>query len=173
MGSDEDTSEQPVRTVTVAPFAIGLSPISVAEWNRCAAAKGCSFRLDGSDTAPARNLSWLDAKQYVDWLAQVTGKPYRLPSEAEWEYAARAGTSTRFWWGQSVEPGKANCKDCGASQDPKSADAGRQFRTQCLRRCRFRRRGRAMGGRLLAAQLPGCASGWLGRERSRIAARTS
>ncbi|QJP13604.1 SUMF1/EgtB/PvdO family nonheme iron enzyme [Starkeya sp. ORNL1] len=120
MGSDEDTSEQPVHTVTVAPFAIGLSPISVAEWNRCAAAKGCSFRLDGSDTAPARNLSWLDAKQYVDWLAQLTGKPYRLPSEAEWEYAARAGTSTRFWWGPAVEPGKANCKDCGVSQDPKA-----------------------------------------------------
>jgi formylglycine-generating enzyme required for sulfatase activity/class 3 adenylate cyclase len=120
MGSDEDPSEQPIRTVTVAPFAIGLSPISVAEWNRCAAAKGCSFRLDDSDTAPARNLSWLDAKQYVDWLAQLTGKPYRLPSEAEWEYAARAGTSTRFWWGRALEPGKANCRECGAPQDPKA-----------------------------------------------------
>lgn len=102
MGSDEDPSEQPIRTVTIAPFAIGLAPISVAEWNRCAAAKGCNLALDGSDTAPARNLSWLDAKQYVDWLAQVTGKPYRLPSEAEWEYAARAGTSTRFWWGREL-----------------------------------------------------------------------
>lgn len=120
MGSDEDPSEQPIRTVTIAPFAIGLSPVSVAEWNRCAEAKGCSFKMDGSDTAPARNLSWLDAKQYVDWLAQLTGKPYRLPSEAEWEYAARAGSATRFWWGQAVEPGKANCKDCGAAQDPKA-----------------------------------------------------
>jgi formylglycine-generating enzyme required for sulfatase activity/class 3 adenylate cyclase len=120
MGSDEDPSEQPIRTVTIVPFAIGLSPISVAEWNRCAAAKGCPFVLDGSDTAPARNLSWLDAKQYADWLVQVTGKPYRLPSEAEWEYAARAGTSTRFWWGRELEPGKANCKDCGATQDPKT-----------------------------------------------------
>ncbi|WP_439495734.1 SUMF1/EgtB/PvdO family nonheme iron enzyme [Bosea sp. (in: a-proteobacteria)] len=120
MGSDEDASEQPIRTVTVAPFAIGLSPVSVAEWNRCAAAKGCNVTLEGSDTAPARNLSWLDAKQYVDWLAQATGKPYRLPSEAEWEYAARAGTSTRFWWGRELEPGKANCKDCGLTQDPKA-----------------------------------------------------
>lgn len=120
MGSDEDPSEQPVRTVTIAPFAIGLSPVSVGEWNRCAEAKGCSFRLDGDDAAPARNLSWLDARQYVDWLAQATGKPYRLPSEAEWEYAARAGSSTRFWWGQALEPGKANCKECGASQDPKA-----------------------------------------------------
>lgn len=120
MGSDEDPSEQPLRTVTIAPFAIGLSPISVAEWNRCAAAKACSVALDGSDTAPARNLSWLDAKQYVDWLAQSTGKPYRLPSEAEWEYAARAGTSTRFWWGRELEPGKANCRDCGAAQDPRA-----------------------------------------------------
>lgn len=120
MGSEEDPSEQPIRTVTIEPFAIGLLPVSVAEWNRCAAAKGCSFPLDGSDTAPARNLNWLDAKQYVDWLAQSTGKPYRLPSEAEWEYAARAGTSTRFWWGRTLEPGKANCKDCGAAQDPKA-----------------------------------------------------
>ncbi|MDF2994570.1 MAG: SUMF1/EgtB/PvdO family nonheme iron enzyme [Xanthobacteraceae bacterium] len=120
MGSDEDPSEQPIRSVTIAPFAIGLSPVSVAEWNRCAEAKGCSFKMDGSDTAPARNLSWLDAKQYVDWLAQLTGKPYRLPSEAEWEYAARAGSATRFWWGQALEPGKANCKDCGAPQDAKA-----------------------------------------------------
>ncbi|MGO4677404.1 SUMF1/EgtB/PvdO family nonheme iron enzyme [Bosea sp. 2YAB26] len=119
MGSDEDPSEQPIRTVTISPFAIGLSPISVAEWNRCAAAKGCNFSLDGRDTTPARNLSWLDAKQYVDWLAQLTGKPYRLPSEAEWEYAARAGTSTRFWWGRELEPGNANCRDCGGPQDPK------------------------------------------------------
>jgi formylglycine-generating enzyme required for sulfatase activity/class 3 adenylate cyclase len=120
MGSDEDPSEQPIRTVTIAPFAVGLSPISVAEWNRCAAAKGCHFALDGSDNAPARNLSWLDARQYADWLAQVTGKPYRLPSEAEWEFAARAGTSTRFWWGRELEPGKANCRDCGANQDPRA-----------------------------------------------------
>ncbi|WP_332686987.1 SUMF1/EgtB/PvdO family nonheme iron enzyme [Bosea sp. (in: a-proteobacteria)] len=120
MGSDEDPSEQPIRTVTIAPFAIGLSPITVAEWNRCAAAKGCNFALDGSDTVPAHNLSWLDAKQYVEWLAELTGRPYRLPSEAEWEYAARAGTTTRFWWGRDLEPGKANCKDCGAHQDPKA-----------------------------------------------------
>jgi formylglycine-generating enzyme required for sulfatase activity len=120
MGSDEDPSEQPIRTVTIAPFAIGLAPISVGEWNRCAAAGACSVRLDGPDSAPARNLSWLDTKEYVDWLARTTGEPYRLPSEAEWEYAARAGTSTRFWWGQAVEPGKANCKDCGGAQDPKT-----------------------------------------------------
>lgn len=120
MGSDEDLSEQPVRTVSIAPLAIGLAPISVAEWNRCAAAKGCSFALDGGDAAPARNLSWLDAKQYLDWLAQSTGKPYRLPTEAEWEYAARAGTSTRFWWGHGLEPGKANCRDCGGNQDQRA-----------------------------------------------------
>ncbi len=119
MGSDEDPSEQPVRTVTVPPFAIGLTPVTVAEWNRCAAAKGCDISLDGAETQPARNLSWLDAKQYVDWLTQVTGRPYRLPSEAEWEYAARAGSTTRFWWGREVAAGKANCRDCGAGQDTK------------------------------------------------------
>ena len=112
MGSNEDVSEKPVRQVTVKPFAMGKFPVSVREWNACAAAKACGFAATGKDDAPVSNVSWSDAKQYAAWLAQTTGKPYRLPSEAEWEYAARGGTQTRYWWGDQFQPGMVNCKNC-------------------------------------------------------------
>ena len=54
------------------------------------------------------DVSWDDAKAYVTWLSKKTGQPYRLPSEAEWEYAARAGTTTRYWWGDDITPANAN-----------------------------------------------------------------
>src|SRR5436190_4438677 len=112
MGSNEDASEKPVRRVTVKPFAIGRYPISVREWNQCAAAKVCTFTATGRDDAPITNVSWSDAKQFVTWLAGATKKPYRLPTEAEWEYAARGGTQTKYWWGDEIQSGMANCKDC-------------------------------------------------------------
>src|SRR5437899_2329007 len=112
MGSNEDVSEKPVRHVTVKPFAMGKFPVSVREWNACAAAKACGFTATGKDDAPVANVSWSDAKQYVAWLAETTRKPYRLPSEAEWEYAARGGTQTKFWWGDQFQPGMVNCKNC-------------------------------------------------------------
>ena len=112
MGSNEDVSEKPVRQVTVKPFAMGKFPVSVQEWNACAAAKACGFTATGKDDAPVTNVSWSDARQYVAWLAETTRKPYRLPSEAEWEYAARGGTQTRYWWGDQFQPGMVNCKNC-------------------------------------------------------------
>lgn len=66
---------------------------------------------------PAINVSWVDAKQYVGWLAQLTGKEYRLLTEAEWEYAARAGASTRYSWGDDLGMGSANCDGCGSQWD--------------------------------------------------------
>ena len=119
MGSNEDPSEAPVHLVRVAPFALGRYPVTVAEWNQCAAANACTFSLEGNATAPARNVSFDDARQYVAWLSKITGQPYRLPSEAEWEYAARAGTNSRYWWGDRVVPKMANCKGCGDSYDPR------------------------------------------------------
>src|SRR5437868_5228696 len=112
MGSNEEGSEKPVHQVTVKPFAIGKFPVSVREWNECAAAKACGFTATGKDDAPVANVSWSDAKQYAAWLAETTRKPYRLPSEAEWEYAARGGTQTRYWWGDQFQPGMVNCKNC-------------------------------------------------------------
>ena len=69
------------------------------------------------DRTPVHNLSWEDIGQYMAWLTKTAGHPYRLPSEAEWEYAARGGTTTRYWWGDSVGMALANCTDCGGTQD--------------------------------------------------------
>lgn len=112
MGSNDDVAEKPPHLVTVKSFAISQTPISVREWNECAAAKACAFMATGKDDAPVTNVSWSDAKQFVAWLAAATGKAYRLPTEAEWEYAARGGTKTKYWWGDQFQPGNANCKDC-------------------------------------------------------------
>jgi formylglycine-generating enzyme required for sulfatase activity len=112
MGSNEDTSEKPVHQVAIKPFAISRYPISVREWNECAAAKACAFVATGNDDAPVANVSWSDVKQFVAWLAGATRKAYRLPTEAEWEYAARGGTQTRYWWGDELQAGMANCKNC-------------------------------------------------------------
>jgi formylglycine-generating enzyme required for sulfatase activity/class 3 adenylate cyclase len=120
MGSNEDASEKPVHQVTVKRFAIGKYPISIREWNLCAVAKACGFTATGPDDAPVGNASWSDAKRFAAWLAETTGKPYRLPTEAEWEYAARGGTQTRYWWGDQLQPDVASCKTCTqvASTDP-------------------------------------------------------
>jgi formylglycine-generating enzyme required for sulfatase activity len=70
-----------------------------------------SWRTPGipqDDSHPALCISWADAKAYAAWLSQVTGQQYRLPSEAEWEYACRAGTATPFWWGSSITPAQVN-----------------------------------------------------------------
>ncbi|MBB4395327.1 formylglycine-generating enzyme required for sulfatase activity/class 3 adenylate cyclase [Bradyrhizobium sp. ERR14] len=120
MGSNDDPTERPVHQVTVKPFSIGKYPVTVQEWNECAAAKACGFTATGKEDAPIGNVSWTDAQQYAAWLAQATKKPYRLPSEAEWEYAARGGTQSKYWWGDKLQPGMAGCKDCGdlAAEQP-------------------------------------------------------
>jgi formylglycine-generating enzyme required for sulfatase activity/class 3 adenylate cyclase len=112
MGSNEEISEKPVRQVTIKPFALSTFPVTVREWNSCAAAKACDFVAAGNDDAPVTNVSWSDARQYVAWLSDVTRKSYRLPTEAEWEYAARGGTQTKYWWGDQFQNGMANCKNC-------------------------------------------------------------
>lgn len=110
----------PAHHVRVRAFAIGQTPVTVVEWKACMAAKACNFlpRMRvAEDQTPVHNLSWDDAGQYVAWLSATAGHPYRLPSEAEWEYAARGGTTTRYWWGESVGMSLANCADCGGSQN--------------------------------------------------------
>jgi formylglycine-generating enzyme required for sulfatase activity len=109
-----DRSEKPAHKVTIKqPFAIGKYEVTAAQWNNCVEAGGCKHKTDLTGNTPVRDISWADAREYVRWLTKLTGKPYRLPTEAEWEYAARAGTDTRYWWGDNLGTGKANCRNCG------------------------------------------------------------
>lgn len=118
-----DTSEAPPHRVKIGySLAISRFEITAAEWKACFTAGGCDYqpkRKGMTATSPVHNLSWLDAQQYVKWLSKKTGKKYRLPSEAEWEYAARAGTKTAYWWGDAVGEGNANCKNCGGDWNRK------------------------------------------------------
>ncbi|MGT2508139.1 SUMF1/EgtB/PvdO family nonheme iron enzyme [Cupriavidus basilensis] len=124
MGSNGgDPTEKPPHRVAIAqPFAIGKYEVTVEQWGACADAGACpriATVASAPRNAPIRDVSWDDAQQYLAWLSKTTGKHYRLPTEAEWEYAARGGTSTLYWWGDQMRKGTANCKDCG---DPWSAD---------------------------------------------------
>ncbi len=129
--STDDPSEKPVHHVSIgAPFAIGKYEVTVEQWNACVAANGCQKLTPESNTnkaAPARDLSWDDAQQYVKWLSKSTGKPYRLPTEAEWEYADRGGTTTAYWWGDQMRKGNANCKDCGDPWHKEGPEAAGSF----------------------------------------------
>lgn len=119
MGSDgRHEQERPAHWVTIErPFAIGRYEVTFAEWQACHDEGGCSFVPDdhkwGRDRRPVINVDFAAAGEYVAWLARRTGHAYRLPSEAEWEYAARAGTVTAYWWGDEVGEGNANCRECG------------------------------------------------------------
>jgi formylglycine-generating enzyme required for sulfatase activity/class 3 adenylate cyclase len=117
MGSNDDPTEKPVHRVSVGAFALGRFAVTNSEWRHCVAAKVCRYQPSGSDDLPVHNVSWTDAQQYVTWLSQLTGRNYRLPTEAEWEYAARATTSTRYWWGNQIVFDMANCKGCGEPYD--------------------------------------------------------
>jgi formylglycine-generating enzyme required for sulfatase activity/class 3 adenylate cyclase len=132
MGSNDDPTEKPIHQVAVSAFAIGRHPVTVGEWKACVAASTCKYDPSGDDSLPVFNVSWEDAQQYVAWLAKATGKPYRLPSEAEWEYAARAGTKMAYWWGAAFQPGAANCKGCGEPYD-----SGRPVRVGLFKPNRF------------------------------------
>jgi formylglycine-generating enzyme required for sulfatase activity len=118
MGSNDTPYEKPERTIAIRrPFAIGRREVTFADWDLCADAGACKYRPDdhgwGRGDRPVINVSWDDAKLYLAWLSQGTGQRYRLPSEAEWEYAARAGTKSAFWWGRDVGAGRAQCESCG------------------------------------------------------------
>ena len=115
--------ELPVHDVRIGlTFALSKFEITIAEWEACVSAGGCNayrpedpgfHRGNVRVRSPVVNVNWDDAQAYVSWLSEQTGHIYRLPSEAEWEYAARAGTTTIFPWGDEVGVGQANCADSG------------------------------------------------------------
>ncbi|MDP6816344.1 MAG: formylglycine-generating enzyme family protein [Alphaproteobacteria bacterium] len=106
MGSNAGYGEeQPVHRVTIpTSFAVGKYEVTFAQWDACAASGGCGgYRPDdagwGRGDRPVINVNWDDAQAYVAWLSEKAGQTYRLLSGAEWEYMARAGTTTAYWWG--------------------------------------------------------------------------
>ena len=111
---NSEDNERPQHKVTISkPFAVGRFAVTFDEWDACVAAGGCRrFRPGdkgwGRGRRPAINIWWDDAKAYVKWLSEKTGKDYRLLSEAEREYVTRAGTTTPFWWGSSISTDQAN-----------------------------------------------------------------
>ena len=135
MGSDPETdadsqgAEQPAHRVQVNDFYIGKYEVSFDEYDLYAHANNIEPPGDigfGRGKRPVISVSREDAQAYANWLGEQTGDRYRLPTEAEWEYAARAGTETRYWWGDAVDQdGKlwANCYSCTRQWD-KTAPAG-------------------------------------------------
>ena len=123
MGSPETelyADEGPQHRVTFArPFAVGKYELTFDEWDACVADRGCNKYKPGDEgwrrgRQPVINVSWDDAQAYVAWLAKKTGKPYRLLSEAEWEYAARAGSPTAYPWGPNPGKDRANFDGSGS-----------------------------------------------------------
>ena len=119
-GRDCQGNEQPVHEVRVASFALSKYEVTFAEYDRFVRATGGPRPDDerwGRDRRPVIHVSWEDAFAYAAWLSEDTGAAYRLPSEAEWEYAARAGTTTRYSWGEEIGRNRANCNGCGSLWD--------------------------------------------------------
>lgn len=117
---DGDGDEQPVREIRLRPFAIGLHEITFDEYDRFCKENSRDKPDDsewGRGRRPVINVSWEEATEFTEWLSRKTGKHYRLPTDAEWEYAARAGTETRFWWGNEPGSANANCENCGGLWD--------------------------------------------------------
>ena len=123
---DRQDDEEPQHRVTIgSTFAVGVYEVTFAEWDACVSRRGCGgYRPDdegwGRSRRPVVNVSWNDAQSYVAWLSRETGESYRLLSESEWEYVARAGTETRYWWGDDIGRNRANCESCGSGWDEES-----------------------------------------------------
>jgi formylglycine-generating enzyme required for sulfatase activity len=115
------TNEGPQHRVVLRPFAVARFEVTFELWEVCVRLQGCAAQpWDqgwGSNARPVINVSWGEAQQFVAWLARRTGKPYRLLSEAEWEYAARAGSARAYPWGNEIGKGNANCAGCGSRWD--------------------------------------------------------
>ena len=127
MGDLNEEDAQPIHTVTLSEFSLGKYEVTVKEFRHFVEETGykmpsqCTHQLNGwfnygktdgtwennslntSDFQPVNCIGWQAANAYTEWLAKETGRPYRLPSEAEWEYAARAGTSSKYYFGDDPE----------------------------------------------------------------------
>jgi len=116
---------QPQHWVDIKQFEISKYPVTFDQWEACVEDGGCVRRIAFVDRwtgrdLPATSMNWKTVQDFLRWISKKTGKQYRLPSEAEWEYAARAGKTTKYYWGDEVGSGHANCASCGSRWDGKS-----------------------------------------------------
>ena len=158
---DRQSDEGPQHKVTIAAFEMSRYEITVGQFRQFVQdnnyrtvaeqnGKGCFAWINGewqqeldrnwqnpgfaqSDDQPVVCISWQDAQAYIAWLSQKTGKLYRLPTEAEWEYAARAGTPTRYWWGDDIGNNNAVCYNCGSQWDGKQTAPVGSFKANAFR----------------------------------------
>lgn len=116
-----DSNESPVHEVDIPTgFYFSKTEVTFAQYDRFARATGRVAPPDngwGRNNRPVINVSWYDAKAYTAWLSDQTGAEYRLPTEIEWEYSARAGATTAYWYGNDVKPGYSVCDSCGSQWD--------------------------------------------------------
>jgi formylglycine-generating enzyme required for sulfatase activity len=130
---DNSWSEKPAAPVTVAPFLLGKYPVTQKQWQVVAALPGIALDLPPSpsfftgDDLPVERVSWFEAIEFCRRLARFTGKKYHLPSEARWEYACRAGTTTPFHCGETLTAERANYF---AAYDPYADEAGSLYRAR-------------------------------------------
>ncbi len=123
-------NQKPAHKVTIkGPLAVGRYEVTWDEFEACLADGACKRDPDdhkwGRGNRPVVNVSWNDTMDFVAFIAKKTGRPYRLLSEAEWEYAARAGSTTGYWWGNKLKKKYANCRKCGTKwSGKKSAPVG-------------------------------------------------
>ena len=122
-GRDCGFSGEDVREVRISqPFMLSKYEVTFEHWDACVEAGACDgYRPDdrgwGRGSRPVIAVEPEDAQSYVTWLSAETGQEYRLPSEAEWEYAARAGSTTKYSWGNEIGFNRANCEGCGSQWD--------------------------------------------------------
>ena len=118
-----DLDESPQHAVMIPkPLAIARFDLTFDEWDACVADGGCDGYIPqdqgwGRGRRPVINVSWDHSQAYVVWVSRKTGKAYRILTEAEWEYAARAGSTTAYYWGDEIGKGNANCDGCGSKWD--------------------------------------------------------
>ncbi len=122
-----DRFAKPVHKVNVSGFFMGRHEVTFAQYDKFSEATNRDKPDDegwGRGNRPVINVSWLDAVAFTEWLSQKTGRTFRLPSEAEWEYAARGGKSTHFWWGMKIGNELANCRQCSTNPPEKTLPVG-------------------------------------------------
>jgi formylglycine-generating enzyme required for sulfatase activity len=131
MGSPGNGDEAQHQVIFARPFAASKFDVTFADWDACVLVGGCPQIPDGGmgrGTKPVINVTWDDAQHYAAWFSKMTGQPYRLLTEGEWEYAARAGTTTAYSWGDEIGRGNANCNGCGSQWDTRETSPVGSFK---------------------------------------------